>query len=162
MSDFCVTKIFLKVSYFILFIIYNIINIHFIGFHSLFSGSYSDDFGEIIQFYLDTNEQTVLSELHLWHAILKKNEEHPKNGLEALRLCKQELFPNIHRLLLILCTLPVSTATPERTFSCLNRLKSYLRSTMTEVFILIHLIKLLIILILYIIFIIIYIYLLIL
>lgn len=38
----------------------------------MFPGSYSDDSGEIIQFYLDTNEQTVLSEVHLWHAILKK------------------------------------------------------------------------------------------
>jgi len=108
----------------------------------LFTGSYSDDFGEIIQFYLDTNEQTVLSELHLWRAILKKNEEDPKNSLEALRLCKQELFPNIHRLLLILCTLPVSTATPERTFSCLKRLKSYQRSTMTEVFLPIFILRL--------------------
>lgn len=60
--------------------------IRFLGFHnSLFTGSYSDDFGERIQFYLDTNEQTVLSELNLWHAILKKkNEEDPKNSLEAL------------------------------------------------------------------------------
>jgi len=69
----------------ILFITYNLINICFIGFHSLFTVSYSDDFGEIIQFYLDTNEQTVLSELHLWHAILKKKKKYPKNSLEALR-----------------------------------------------------------------------------
>lgn len=134
MSDFCVIKIYLKVSYLILFIIYNLIKINFIGFHSLFSGSYSEDFGETVQSYLDTNEQTVSSELHLWHAILKKNEEHPKNSLEGLRLCKQELFPNTHRLLFILCTLPVFTASPERTISCLNRLKSYQRSTMSEVF----------------------------
>lgn len=109
------------------------INIYFIGFHSLFLGSYSDEFGEIVQFYLDTDEQKVLSELHLWHAMLKQNKECPNHGLEALRQCKQELFPNIHQLLLILCTLLVSTATPERTFSCLNRIKSYLRSTMSEV-----------------------------
>lgn len=69
-----------KGQLFILFIIYNLIKILFIEFHSWFSGSYSEDFGEIVQFYLDTNERTVLSELHLWHAILKKNEEHSKNS----------------------------------------------------------------------------------
>jgi len=39
-------------------------------------------------------------------------------------------FPNIRTLLLITATLPVTTATPERTFSSLRLLKSYLRTTM--------------------------------
>ena len=39
-------------------------------------------------------------------------------------------FPNIRTLLLITATLPVSTATTERTFSSLRLLKSYLRTTM--------------------------------
>lgn len=105
----------------------------FLGFQCLFSGTYSDDFDELLQFYLDTDKQIVKSELNLWHAVLKNNGQHPKSGLEALRLCKKEMFPNIHFLVQILCTLPVSTATPERTFSCLKRLKTYLRNTMTEV-----------------------------
>lgn len=105
----------------------------FLGFQCLFSGTYSDDFDELLQFYLDTDKQIVKAELNLWHAVLKNNGQHPKSGLEALRLCKKELFPNIHFLVQILCTLPVSTATPERTFSCLKRLKTYLRNTMTEV-----------------------------
>ncbi|XP_050064754.1 52 kDa repressor of the inhibitor of the protein kinase-like [Aphis gossypii] len=104
----------------------------FKGFQSLFSGLYSDEFGELITFYLDSDKNTVIAELHLWHALLEKNEQLPKNSLEALRLCKNEIFSNIYSLLKILCTLPVSTATPERTFSCLKRLKNYLSSTMTE------------------------------
>ncbi|KAL4127017.1 hypothetical protein QTP88_011215 [Uroleucon formosanum] len=72
------------------------------GFQCLFSGTYSDDFDELLQFYLDTDKQI------------------------------KEMFPNLHFLVQILCSLPVSTATPERTFSCLKRLKTYLRNTMTE------------------------------
>ncbi|KAL4119484.1 hypothetical protein QTP88_012291 [Uroleucon formosanum] len=102
------------------------------GFQCLFSGTYSDDFDELLQFYLDTDKQIVKAELNLWHAVLNNNGQHPKSGLEALRLCKKEMFPNLHFLVQILCSLPVSTATPERTFSCLKRLKTYLRNTMTE------------------------------
>jgi len=33
---------------------------------------------------------------------------------------------------MLIATLPITSAIPERTFSTLKRLKSYLRSTMTE------------------------------
>ncbi|XP_022173645.1 52 kDa repressor of the inhibitor of the protein kinase-like [Myzus persicae] len=55
-----------------------------------------------------------------------------KNGLEALDNCDEEVYPNIHFLLKIFVSLPVSTATPERSFSSLKRLKTYLRNTMKE------------------------------
>ena len=45
----------------------------------------------------------------------------------------QKLFkPNIYNLLVIGCTLPVNSAEAERSFSLLRRIKTYLRSTMTE------------------------------
>lgn len=69
----------------------------------------------------------------MWKEKLKITKKNPKSGLEALQLCKPSIFPNIYILLKILCTLPVSTATPERTFSCLKRLKTFLRNTMSEV-----------------------------
>jgi hypothetical protein len=43
-----------------------------------------------------------------------------------------QFFPNIHKVLKVLLTMPVSTASAERSFSGLRRLKTYLRSTMTE------------------------------
>jgi len=67
----------------------------FSGFQCLFSGLYSDKFGELITFYLDSDKNTVIAELYLWHVLLEKNEQRPKYGLEALRLSKNEIFPNI-------------------------------------------------------------------
>jgi len=55
-----------------------------------------------------------------------------KNSLEALDVCNEEAFPNVYKLLNIMAALPVSTSTAERSFSSLNRLKTYLRSTMSE------------------------------
>ena len=56
----------------------------------------------------------------------------PSNLLEALSTCDVDTFPNIHSLLVIGCTLPVTSAEAERSFSLIRRLKTYLRSTMTE------------------------------
>jgi len=39
------------------------------------------------------------------------------------------MYPNIRKLLKIFATLSVSTATAERSFSTLRRLKTYLRTT---------------------------------
>lgn len=44
----------------------------------------------------------------------------------------QDLFSNIKTLLQLFCTLPVTSATPERTFSTLKRIKTYLRSTISQ------------------------------
>jgi hypothetical protein len=52
--------------------------------------------------------------------------------MNALRLCDKTFFPVIHSLLSIFATLPVSTATAERTFSVLKCMKSYLRSSTGE------------------------------
>ena len=50
----------------------------------------------------------------------------------ALTACDSDSFPNIHKLLVIACTLPITSAEAERTFSLLRRIKTHLRSTMTE------------------------------
>ena len=44
-----------------------------------------------------------------------------------------ELYPNICTCLHVLLCMPVSTATAERSFSSMRRLKTYLRSTMSTV-----------------------------
>ncbi len=42
------------------------------------------------------------------------------------------MFHEYNQLLLLYLTIPVTTATAERSFSALNRIKTYLRCTMTQ------------------------------
>lgn len=58
-----------------------------------------------------------------------------KNAMDAIFLCIEALYPNAFKLFQILATLPVSSATNERTFSTLKRIKNYLRNSTSEVFI---------------------------
>ncbi|XP_013192236.2 52 kDa repressor of the inhibitor of the protein kinase-like [Amyelois transitella] len=74
----------------------------------------------------------VKAELEVWKAAMTLTSPIPKSALECLDNCDQKLYPNIYTLLQILATIPVSTATPERTFSSLRRLKNYLRNTTSE------------------------------
>lgn len=52
--------------------------------------------------------------------------------MEALGECNKEIFPNVHILLKILVTLPVTTCSSERSFSTMKRLKTYLRNSTSE------------------------------
>ncbi|XP_069700787.1 52 kDa repressor of the inhibitor of the protein kinase-like [Periplaneta americana] len=45
---------------------------------------------------------------------------------------RNNFYPNIRELLTILCVMPVTTCTAERSFSTLRRVKTYLRSTMNQ------------------------------
>ena len=56
----------------------------------------------------------------------------PQDGLAAYSACDDVIFPYIKATLCILCVLPASVATGERSFSALNRLKTWLRSTMSQ------------------------------
>ena len=51
---------------------------------------------------------------------------------QALVEADPSFYPNIHTAFQILLTMPVTTDIVERTFSCLGRLKTWLRSTMHE------------------------------
>lgn len=44
----------------------------------------------------------------------------------------KEIYPNIYIVIRILLTVPVSTASAERSFSKLKLIKNYLRSTMSQ------------------------------
>ena len=41
-------------------------------------------------------------------------------------------FPNLYRFIQLVLTLPMSSADAERSFFCLKRVKTYLRSTMSQ------------------------------
>ena len=43
---------------------------------------------------------------------------------------RQDVFPELIKLLKIVLTIPMTTAEPERRFSTLKRIKTFLRSTM--------------------------------
>ena len=59
-------------------------------------------------------------------------DKRPSTLEAALQCCDGDDFPNICILLVIACTLPVTTCETERSNSQLKLLKTYLRSTMTE------------------------------
>ena len=50
------------------------------------------------------------------------------NMRPSFKRCNEE----IHKLLLLYATMPLSSATAERTFSVMRRLKTWLRSTMAD------------------------------
>ncbi|XP_025208701.1 52 kDa repressor of the inhibitor of the protein kinase-like [Melanaphis sacchari] len=56
----------------------------------------------------------------------------PNSAIDTLNKVSVDFFPNIWCLMSILVTLPVSTASSERSFSTLKRLKSYLRNSTSE------------------------------
>ena len=53
---------------------------------------------------------------------------------EVLNFCKgsKQLLSQVHILLQLFLTVPVTTATAERTFSALQRLKTFMRTTMAQ------------------------------
>ena len=61
-----------------------------------------------------------------------EDAELPTRAVQIIAACDQEFFPNIHTLISILCTLPITSAECKRSFSTLRRLKTCLRSTMSS------------------------------
>ena len=78
---------------------------------------------------------SLQSKRHCWYLKWKQLEqEHGQVSLPTTPSFTlphaSSLFPNIKVLLLILCTLPVTSCSAERSFSGLKRIKTPLRSTM--------------------------------
>lgn len=80
----------------------------------------------------NTNEDVVKREALLWQQKWISANETPKCFIESLNLCSKSIFPNVYDMLKICATIPVTTATAERSFSTLKRLKTYLRNTISE------------------------------
>lgn len=84
--------------------------------------------------FYGVTEENLTHELHQVKRLLgeKKRKGHePQDTAELLVLMRpyKDAFPDIHRLLCISRTLPVSSAGCERSFSCLRRIKNYLRNS---------------------------------
>ncbi|XP_069103864.1 zinc finger MYM-type protein 1-like [Argopecten irradians] len=68
-------------------------------------------------------------EVSRWKTRWEIAGDRPDELTEVLDRTAQQLYPSICNILIILLTIPVSTATAERSFSALRRIKTYLRST---------------------------------
>ena len=75
------------------------------------------------------------SEYHRWFCRWSKSKSDAANVISftnAYTEADPELYPNICTVMTVSATRPTSTAGSERSFSALKRLKTYIRSTMTE------------------------------
>ncbi|GBN42937.1 hypothetical protein AVEN_228888-1 [Araneus ventricosus] len=100
-----------------------------------------NDFDTLIKFYEDdllengafmTTEQVHVEYL-LWKRQTSEFPGSKSSVIEKLNRCEKEMFPNIHELLRIVAVILMTTATPERSYSTLRRLKTYLRNTTGEI-----------------------------
>ena len=78
--------------------------------------TYANDLTERVNFYGEI----------VWKSKWKQlSSEKPSTLQDTLCLTNKELYPNVTAILTILLTISVSTATPERSFSCMRRGKTY-------------------------------------
>lgn len=69
----------------------------------------------------------------MWKNQSQNNENGlPSTAISTLIVSSKDVFPTIWSLLKILATLPVSTATAERSFSTLKRVKTWLRTSIGQ------------------------------
>jgi hypothetical protein len=96
-----------------------------------------DDVKPALELYAEfiDSQNVVLAEMELWKQKWVSVSAStiptviPSTAIDALNCCQEAIFPNVYTLLTIACTLPVTTASAERSFSSFRRLKTYLRST---------------------------------
>lgn len=92
---------------------------------------------ELYNFYksdINTPFENCKAEIALWKQKWSTVDPTlmPVTALDNLENCDSSCYPVIYRLFRILCTMPISVASAERSFSSLRRLKTYLRNTMKE------------------------------
>jgi hypothetical protein len=76
--------------------------------------------------------ERVINWRTMWIKRQGDNKPVPSNAIDIYVSCDQQFYPYIKRLVQILCTLKVSVATAERSFSTLRRLYTWTCSTISE------------------------------
>ncbi|XP_049769534.1 zinc finger MYM-type protein 1-like [Schistocerca cancellata] len=98
--------------------------------------SLTNRFGSLLDVHKGIASLMLRDEMLLWRE--KRNQEKvrqkglPTIAVDILARCDKDACPIIRELLLVLATLPVTTASAQRSFSSLRRLKTYLRTSMNE------------------------------
>ena len=84
--------------------------------------------------YLPINTESLKAQVCVAKEIFKKSETVVKTPEDVLQLLHPmtSAFPDLCRFIQLVLTFPVSSAEAERSFSCLKRVKTYLRSTMSQ------------------------------
>jgi hypothetical protein len=72
---------------------------------------------------------TLLGGKTRWNMV---DGQKPQTLLETLNVTNQDLYPNIYAIFILLITMPVSSASSERSFSVMRRVKNCLRATMGD------------------------------
>jgi hypothetical protein len=80
----------------------------------------------------DDTSSTIRADLFIWRQQWSQNTIPKLKSALDLLFYSTNLQLNIKIFLQLFATLPVTSSTPERTFSALNRLKKFSRSTMSE------------------------------
>lgn len=79
------------------------------------------------------DRQVFLDEVARWKARWSMAVcQGPQHLLDTLNATNKDLYPNIFTILTVLLTMPVSSASSERSFSAMRRIKNYLRATMGD------------------------------
>lgn len=93
---------------------------------------------DIIQFYgSDFDGDKLKLHRDMFLDVAKSRNVPIKNAEDVLKLIRNddalsEMLPELKKLLCIMLVIPVSSCTSERSFSALRRLKTYIRSTMSQ------------------------------
>ena len=91
---------------------------------------------ELIEHYHDdfTCPSTLQQELHMWKCKWKLVEKSglPYTSSEALDHANESMFPNIHILLQLICTFPVTSSECDCSINVLRHLKTYICSTIGQ------------------------------
>ncbi len=81
---------------------------------------------------MDINGQAFDLELVRWRARWAGRPNLPTTLSDTLHRSNKDLYPNICKILTILLCMPVTTATAERSFSAMKRIKTFLRASMSD------------------------------
>ena len=84
-----------------------------------------------LEYDFSGDRESFRREVARWRVRWSLEETKPSDLSATLKDTNKTLYPDIFICLVVLITMPVSTASAERQFSIMRRVKNYMRSTMS-------------------------------